>query len=318
MKINMNEIFICPKPEIWNEIYKKLLRVYKFRRGNNQNISEPPKPLLLSGWWYSNDLDKQTRWNETVEWAEANGLSHLTPKLSPENSYSVSQISTHAIGPMGGPVYLPWNYEPRNKPGKDEIADGLNLLIRFWEDVIGKQYSRISKPLGFSGKKQRRLKVGFLPNTKSPWGDWNILRNDSSRLAFTEFRKRVNEAIHPLEIDHIDFEVLDMKEQIVEIQSKDYWFKIIEMLQQNWALIEPTQSDSGCIVFFIGNASGVFDQIEFTEIVEAEKQLRINGFEKYEDDKEAQGFIYPPPPPFYKSSHPNGAIYSSGRFWKSG
>ncbi len=108
-----------------------------------------------------------------------------------------------------------------------------------------------------------------------------------------------------------------MMDEKVEILSREYWFKVVEMLQQNWALIEPSQSGKSCVVYFIGDTSGVFDQIEFAEITEAEKQLRINGFAKYEDEEDTRQFIVPPSPPFHKSSHPNGAIYSSRRFWKS-
>ncbi len=108
-----------------------------------------------------------------------------------------------------------------------------------------------------------------------------------------------------------------MKDEYVEILSKDYWFKIIEMLQQNWALVELSQDEISCIVYFIGDTSGVFDQIKFDDVNEAERQLRINGFGRYEEDEEAKKFIVPPPPPFRRSSHPNGAIYSSGRYWKS-
>ena len=42
-----------------------------------------------------------------------------------------------------------------------------------------------------------------------------------------------------------------MKDEFVEILSRDYWFKVVEMLQQNWALIEPSQSGKssleGCL-----------------------------------------------------------------------
>lgn len=103
----------------------------------------------------------------------------------------------------------------------------------------------------------------------------------------------------------------------VEITSRDYWFKVVEMLQQNWALLEPNKERLGFILYFINDTSGIFDQIEFENSAEAERQLRLNGFGKYAEDKQAQGFISPPPPPFYKSSHPNGEIYSSGRYWNS-
>jgi hypothetical protein len=112
-------------------------------------------------------------------------------------------------------------------------------------------------------------------------------------------------------------EVGIMNDEFVEILSREYWFKVIEMLQQNWALIDASKTGAGCIVYFIGDRSGVFDQIELVSVTEAERQLRINGFEKFEDDEEARHFIVPPAPPFRKSSHPNGAIYSSGRYWKA-
>ena len=103
-------------------------------------------------------------------------------------------------------------------------------------------------------------------------------------------------------------------EESVEIKSRDYWFKVVEMLQQNWALID-SLPDGVCNVFFVGDTSGIFDEIRFDSIDEAYKSLRRNGFAKYSDDKKAQGFIYPPEPPFYRSIHPNGPIYSSGRYW---
>ena len=29
-----------------------------------------------------------------------------------------------------------------------------------------------------------------------------------------------------------------LDDKVVEIRSRDYWFKIVEFLQQNWALID--------------------------------------------------------------------------------
>jgi hypothetical protein len=100
----------------------------------------------------------------------------------------------------------------------------------------------------------------------------------------------------------------------VEIKSRDYWFKIIEMLQQNWALVD-SLPDGSCNVFFVSDTSGVFDEIRFDSIGEATTSLRRNGFTKYADDKKAQEFIGLPKPPFYRKEHPNGPIYSSGRYW---
>jgi hypothetical protein len=108
-----------------------------------------------------------------------------------------------------------------------------------------------------------------------------------------------------------------MRSQKIEISNNDYWFKIVDILQQNWAIIESDQKELGCIVYFISDNSGVFDQIEFDNIDEAQRQLRINGFGKYQEDEKAKNFVIPPLPPFHKSSHPNGQIYSSGKFWQT-
>src|SRR5512135_784593 len=59
----------------------------------------------------------------------------------------------------------------------------------------------------------------------------------------------------------------------VEISSRDYWFKIVDMLQQNWALIDDN-SDGRCTVFFLGDTSGVFDRLLFPSRAEAERALR--------------------------------------------
>jgi len=106
-----------------------------------------------------------------------------------------------------------------------------------------------------------------------------------------------------------------MQGEEVKINSCDYWFKIVEFLQQNWALIDETENGEH-IVYFFCDTSGVFDQIEFSTLAEAEQNLIRNGFRRYSEDIESQKFIAYPNPPFLRREHPNGLIYSSGKFWK--
>lgn len=95
--------------------------------------------------------------------------------------------------------------------------------------------------------------------------------------------------------------------------AKDPWFKIVEFLQQNWAVIVDRKND--VLVAFYGDTCGVFDEIPFTTRDEAEQALRRNGFSKFMGDHEAQKFIGLPRGEFVERPHPNGRIYSSGRFW---
>ena len=101
----------------------------------------------------------------------------------------------------------------------------------------------------------------------------------------------------------------------IQIQSRDYWFKVIEMLQQNWALVD--SSPAGATVYFVNDASGVFDEMSFDSPADAEAALHTNGFARYADDSSATAYLRRPEPPFTVHPHPNGPIYSSGRFWKS-
>lgn len=107
---------------------------------------------------------------------------------------------------------------------------------------------------------------------------------------------------------------LAMSQQEITISSRDYWFKIVGMFQQNWALVEP--DERGSVVYFIHDGSGVFDQLTFDSPLKAAAALQRNGFSRYASDTHAQKFLSPPGPPFHEAAHPKGRIYSSGRFWR--
>jgi hypothetical protein len=101
--------------------------------------------------------------------------------------------------------------------------------------------------------------------------------------------------------------------ETLTIQATDFWVKVVEMLQQNWALIEDG-SDAVC-VYFISDTSGIFDEIAFPSASIAKEALRKNGFRRFADSPDLQSFLRPPSAPFRRAPHPNGRIYSSGRFW---
>ena len=91
------------------------------------------------------------------------------------------------------------------------------------------------------------------------------------------------------------------------------WVKIVEMLQQNWATIVP--DDNSVRVYFISDCSEIFDEILFANASEAEAGLVRNGFKRFGLLPNAREFLVPPEPPYERGRHPNGSIYSSGKFW---
>ncbi len=102
--------------------------------------------------------------------------------------------------------------------------------------------------------------------------------------------------------------------EALPLKGDDVWVKVVGMLQQNWASIEPV--NEGVEVYFISDVSKVFDRIKFASATDAEAALMRNGFRRFRDAPDLQGFLRMPIPPFTEGSHPNGPIYSSGRFWR--
>jgi hypothetical protein len=108
-----------------------------------------------------------------------------------------------------------------------------------------------------------------------------------------------------------------MIHQLIALESNDYWVRIVDFLQQNWALIEENDSSDHVTIYFFGDTSGVFDILSYPCKEEAETALERNGFNQYLDLHENfKEFISCSHPPFHWREHPNGRIYSSGRYWR--
>jgi len=196
-------IRVCPKPALWGKLY---LVLHKYAEANVCIPEHPPRPLVLSGWNYSNDLERKTRWEETVQWATTNNCMDLITGIPESEFYKVEELSTYQIGPMGGPMFRPWDYEPKEVPTQEALESCLNTLIAKWESIAGNDLSEITKPYLFTGKKARRLLVYYQNSTVPPWGAWSHLSDsESKRRSFTKFRASINEAIAPHEVDHIEF-----------------------------------------------------------------------------------------------------------------
>ena len=101
----------------------------------------------------------------------------------------------------------------------------------------------------------------------------------------------------------------------ITIASTTYWFKVVEFLQTNWALIDEAP-DGTATAWFIDDTGGVFDHIRFASLEHTVTALMRNGFDLYRVALAAQRYLSPPQPPFHVSQHPSGAIYSSGKYWR--
>lgn len=99
----MNQNFICPFPNRWNEIFEDLCKAYEALFKLPSNVTDirrsggPPTPLILSGWTFSNDDDKRERWQETLRWAEKHNLLYLTRVESRDKCFSAGNTRSGGI-----------------------------------------------------------------------------------------------------------------------------------------------------------------------------------------------------------------------------
>ena len=85
------------------------------------------------------------------------------------------------------------------------------------------------------------------------------------------------------------------------ITGRPEWVKVVGFLEHNWAVED---SGSAARVWFIDDASGVFDQVELSSRSNAESALMRNGFRPKRSDARFEAIA--PRPPLKSSRHPNG------------
>lgn len=101
----------------------------------------------------------------------------------------------------------------------------------------------------------------------------------------------------------------------IDLRTDDFWIKVVDMLQHNWAVIRPTRGGQIEIIFF-HDGSIVFDKISGSSYRQAEADLRRNGFLPYDDPElHFRDFIAKPRAPFLMGSAAKRPIYSSGEYW---
>lgn len=192
-------IRVCPNPAAWCAAYERLASAAR-----QSNLDSPPRPIILSGWWYTNDTDKLTRWLEMIQWATTHGCMELLD-LKNDEFYVVETLTTHQIGPMGGVLKRPWDFESKPIPSHDTVDAAYAKLSERWSEIVGESLAEMTVPVRFTGTKKRRLLVRHFQGTP-PWGGWTCLSHlESERRTFTAFRSAINLAISPHEVDHIDF-----------------------------------------------------------------------------------------------------------------
>lgn len=194
--------FVCPVPPVWARVHQALQDAWE---KHGRTGPPPPMPLILAGWAFSNDQAKHARWEESVRWAESRGLITLIPELGPTERYEVEELSTYDVGPLGGPMYLPWSADPKPVPSPETLVAAMNSLNVRWYEVAGRDLAARTRPLRFTGKKGRRLVVGVAGEEPPPWGGWTYLDQSDIRRRFTDFRARLNNVIKPHFVDHVDF-----------------------------------------------------------------------------------------------------------------
>lgn len=192
-------ILVCPQPAVWRAVYRRCDQAWS----ESGHLGDPPPgPLILSGWAFASDADKQERWQALVRWADERSLLQVVAMDLPADGYFVQEISTS----YPGKHYGCQDHQPAPVPSPAELGAAIKRLHDSWAAIAGSLW-QVCKPVEFTGAKGRRLIVVVTANAEPPWGHWDRLADQSRRHEFTAFRRRVNEVIAPHHVDHIDFSV---------------------------------------------------------------------------------------------------------------
>jgi len=62
---------VCPNPILWNELHEIAIEA------DINNSTPPPLPLILGGWWESENSDKSERLIELINWAFEKNVSDI-------------------------------------------------------------------------------------------------------------------------------------------------------------------------------------------------------------------------------------------------
>jgi hypothetical protein len=187
--------YISPKPNTWYAIYQNLKSHYEKEIKVGM---APPIALVLSGWTFSNDYDKEQRWKETLAWAKKNNCQHLIHELKEEEKYYVQEYSSFR-------PYEYYTYDTKYKPIPEEVNHAMQTLLTNWDTIWDSAFAPNTQPLAFTGNKRRRLLVAYNSMYQPPWGSWHNHLASGRPSKFTELRLKINELIKPIVVDHIDF-----------------------------------------------------------------------------------------------------------------
>jgi hypothetical protein len=193
-----------PMPADWAAIHAALTDLWQSK--DDSNISKPPVPLILAGAAFSSAAAIRQRWIDLIQWANANGFSdHLASRLPQPPSFDVADkiAGVSEDGRGWWPVLGEQFHEPMKKPSNEVVSATFQHLVENWPEIVGHELAESTKPLKFTGRKQHRLLVAANPSVSPPWGSWYTVRTNPP--AFTAFRRAINRAISPMEVDDVTF-----------------------------------------------------------------------------------------------------------------
>lgn len=193
-----------PMPWDWAQLYGLLSNAWAEKA--DSGVPEPPVPLILAGAAFSSAMAIRQRWVELIHWSNNNGfaeifLEALPPPPLEDVATRIAGVSVDGSGWC--PEFGEQNHEPKIRPSKEAVAAALKTLQAQWAEVVGHKISSHTRPHRFTGSKLRRLVVIADENYSPPWGSWYFI--EKNPRTFTAFRKSINAAISPLEVDTVTF-----------------------------------------------------------------------------------------------------------------
>jgi len=192
-----------PMPSDWAKVHDALTKAWIIRSDNT--VPKPPTPLILAGAAFSTAGEIRSRWIDLIKWSNEFGFAEILLNnlgFAPDVDVA-EQIAGVKDAGRGHPVLGDQFQQTKLKPTNEAVRIALDLLVQDWAEIVGEELAGFTKPRKFTGHKCRRLVVSADPEYVPPWGRWHSASKNPE--SFTKFRRAVNNAISPLEVDVIDF-----------------------------------------------------------------------------------------------------------------
>jgi hypothetical protein len=84
---------------------------------------------------------------------QASVNANLVAEIPGQDFYFVDIPTCYPVGPMGGPMYRPWDFDAKSCPSLEQIAQFMKTLLSRCSEIVGQEIVNATRPSHLLEKK---------------------------------------------------------------------------------------------------------------------------------------------------------------------